>query len=109
MADTFRRPAGMPTPGAQTVAPGLGTKILRLDWGLMLVVGAIAAAGFLMLYSVAGGSLDPWASRQMTRFGAGVIIMLIIALIDIRVWRFASPFAYGAALMLLVAVEFVGV
>ncbi|MEO0426625.1 MAG: rod shape-determining protein RodA [Pseudomonadota bacterium] len=109
MAETFRRPAGMPTPGAGQVPPGLGAKLLRLDWGLMLVIAAIAAAGFLMLYSVAGGALDPWASRQMTRFAVGLVLMLVIALVDIRVWRFASPFAYGAALMLLVAVEFVGV
>ncbi|MEO1484080.1 MAG: neutral zinc metallopeptidase, partial [Myxococcota bacterium] len=60
----------MPTPGAQRVAPGLGTKILRLDWGLMLVVGAIAAAGFLMLYSVAGGSL-----------GCGTLIFVLIAVL----------------------------
>ncbi|MEM8626178.1 MAG: rod shape-determining protein RodA [Pseudomonadota bacterium] len=99
----------MPHPQHRQAPPGLGAKLMRIDWGLMLVVGAIATIGFVMLYSVAGGSTDPWASRQMTRFGVGVVLMLVIALIDIRVWRFASPFAYGAALLLLIAVEFVGV
>ncbi|MEL7346459.1 MAG: rod shape-determining protein RodA [Pseudomonadota bacterium] len=89
--------------------PAILPKLLRLDWGMVLVVTAIAAVGFLMLYSVAGGSTDPWASRQMTRFSVGLVIMLGIALVDIRVWKWASPFAYCAALALLVAVEFVGV
>ncbi|MEM6489328.1 MAG: rod shape-determining protein RodA [Pseudomonadota bacterium] len=87
---------------------GLAAKLLRLDWGMVLLVGAIATIGFLMLYSVAGGDADPWASRQLVRFLVGVALMLIIALVDIRLWRFASPFAYAAALGLLVAVEFVG-
>ncbi len=86
----------------------LGRKLLRLNWALVLLVSAIAGLGFLMLYSVAGGSLDPWAGRQMSRFGAGLILMTIVALIDIRVWRWASPFAYLGALGLLVAVEIAG-
>ena len=83
-------------------------KILRLNWALVFLVTAIAGIGFIMLYSVAGGDLSPWSSRQIVRFGAGVVIMVIVALIDIRVWRWFSPFAYLAALAMLVAVEFVG-
>ena len=86
----------------------LTQKILRLNWALLLLVTAIAGAGFLMLYSVAGGDLDPWAGRQIVRFGVGIVMMVIIALIDIRVWRWFSPVAYIGALVLLVAVEFIG-
>ncbi len=35
---------------------GLFRKVLRLNWALILLVGAIATIGFLMLFSVAGGS-----------------------------------------------------
>ncbi|MBK0397938.1 rod shape-determining protein RodA [Limibaculum sp. M0105] len=83
-------------------------RLLRLDWALVLLIGAIAGVGFLMLYSVAGGDLDPWSGRQMTRFGAGLVIMLIVAMIDIRFWKWASPLAYLVALGLLVAVEIAG-
>lgn len=83
-------------------------KLLRLNWALILLVSAIAGAGFLMLYSVAGGSMEPWAGRQIVRFGIGIVLMLMIALIDIRVWRWFSPLAYLGAMALLVAVEFVG-
>ena len=83
-------------------------KLLRLNWALVLLLAAIAVTGFLMLYSVAGGSLEPWSGRQITRFGAGLVIMLIVALIDIRFWRWFSPVAYLSALGLLIAVEFIG-
>ncbi len=87
---------------------GLVRKFLRINWALVLLICAIAGIGFLMLYSVAGGSLDPWARPQMTRFTAGLVIMMIIAMIDIRFFKWASPLAYLGALGLLVAVEFVG-
>ena len=87
----------------------LGAKLLRLNWPLALLVAATACIGFLMLYSVAGGASDPWASRQMTRFAAGFAGMLVVAFIDIRFWRLMAVPIYLGALALLVAVEFVGV
>ena len=69
----------------------LWQKFFRFNWGLALLVLAVAAVGFLMLFSVAGGDVDPWASRQMTRFGVGFAIMIIVAMIDLRYWKLASP------------------
>ncbi len=88
--------------------PGLFRKLLRIHWALIFLITGVASVGFLMLYSVAGGSLEPWAGRQMVRFGAGVVIMVAVGMIDIRFFRWASPFAYLGALALLVAVEFFG-
>lgn len=86
----------------------LRTKLWHLNWMLVLLLAAIASVGFVMLYSAANGSTDPWASRQMARFGMGLGAMLVVALTDIRLWmRFAYAF-YGLALALLVAVEFYG-
>ena len=101
----------MPYHGAEMMPnhPGLLRKVLRLNWALILLVGAIASIGFVMLYSVAGGSLEPWAGRQMSRFAVGVALMLIIGMIDIRFFRFVSPLAYLGAFGLLVAVEFAGI
>ena len=83
-------------------------KLFHIDWALVLLLIAIAATGFLMLYSVADGSLDPWARRQMIRFGAGLAGMIVIAMIHIRFWKTIAPLAYIGALLLLVAVEFMG-
>ncbi|MEM8786674.1 MAG: rod shape-determining protein RodA [Pseudomonadota bacterium] len=83
-------------------------KILHMNWALTLLLGTIASTGFLMLYSVAGGSLDPWAQRQMVRFGMGVAAMLIVGYIHIRFWRSIAPLAYIGGIALLVVVEFFG-
>ncbi|MEL6220521.1 MAG: rod shape-determining protein RodA [Pseudomonadota bacterium] len=83
-------------------------KLLRMNWALVLLICAISGIGFLMLYSVAGGSMDPWAGRQMSRFGVGLMLMTIVALIDIRVFRWAAPWAYLGTFALLLAVEFIG-
>ena len=83
-------------------------KLLDLHWPLLLAVTAIASIGFLMLYSVAGGSLDPWAMRQIVRFGVGLVILLVFAMVDIRVWmNVAYPF-YIATIGLLLVVQFAG-
>jgi rod shape determining protein RodA len=83
-------------------------KLLRLNIALILLISTICGAGFLMLYSVAGGSLEPWAELQIPRFGIAFALMLAVALVDIRIWRWVSPLAYAGAMVLLVAVEFVG-
>jgi rod shape determining protein RodA len=83
-------------------------KFLFLNWAVVLLLIAVASAGFLMLFSMADGSLDPWARPQMIRFAMGVVIMLAFAMIHIHVWRALAPLAYLGALVLLVAVELIG-
>ena len=83
-------------------------KVLYLNWALILLICAVAATGFLMLYSVAGGSIDPWARAQMVRFGAGMAIMLVVAMFPIRFWRGVAPLAYLGSIVLLLYVEFFG-
>ena len=94
--------------GLSHAEPSLGDKILRLNWGLVLLILATACVGFAMLYSAANGNLDPWATRQMARLAVGMVAMFIVALIDLRFWlRLAYP-AYAIGLLLLAAVEFSG-
>jgi rod shape determining protein RodA len=88
--------------------PSGAAKLLALNWALILLLAAVASLGVLMLYSVGGGSLDPWAKAQMIRFGVGLAVMLLIAMIDIRFWRAVAPLAYLGTLALLVFVEFKG-
>ena len=42
----------------KTVPTGI-RKLFYLNWGLVLVLIAVASMGFLMLYSIAGGSMEP--------------------------------------------------
>lgn len=83
-------------------------KLLALNWPLLLLLTAVGCAGFLMLFSVAGGSLHPWAEPQMIRFGVGLVGMVAIAMVDIRFWRLMAPIAYVVSLLLLVAVDVMG-
>lgn len=86
----------------------IGRKLRDVNWGLVLLITVIASLGFTALYSAAGGDIDPWADRQMARFVVGLVIMVIIAVTDIRVWMRLSYVIYAVGLILLVAVELVG-
>lgn len=86
----------------------LGRKLLSINWLLILLIAGTASVGFAMLYSAAGGSLDPWAERQMMRFGVGVVIMIVVATIDVRIWLRYAYVLYFVALILLVGVEVAG-
>ncbi len=86
----------------------LRQKIWHIHWIFVLLLSATASIGFAMLYSAAEGNFDPWASRQMVRFAAGLALMVAVAVIDIRLWlRYAYAF-YFLVLALLTAVELGG-
>ncbi len=88
--------------------PSVFDKLLRLNWGLVLLLLLTASVGFAMLFSAANGNINPWASRQVVRLGVGLVAMVIVALIDLRFWlRVAYP-AYFAGLALLGLVEVMG-
>jgi rod shape determining protein RodA len=88
----------------------LGTldKLFEVNWGFVLLVTIIATVGIAMLYSVAGGHLQPWALSQLSKFVVGLFIMVVAASIDVRVWMSLAYPAYGVALLLLVAVDVAG-
>ncbi|MCK8464187.1 rod shape-determining protein RodA [Aliiroseovarius sp. S1339] len=83
-------------------------KVLYINWFLVLLLTAVACMGFLMLYSVAGGSMEPWAAAQMKRFALGMALMFTIAMVPIWFWRNMAGLGYILSLGLLVLVEFIG-
>ncbi|WP_415404517.1 rod shape-determining protein RodA [Tateyamaria sp. SN3-11] len=83
-------------------------KILYMNWPLALLLAAVAGVGFLMLYSVAGGSFSPWAEPQMKRFALGFVLMMLVAIVPIWFWRNMASLAYLGSLALLLAVELFG-
>jgi len=86
----------------------LVVKFSEIDWVFVLVLCLIAGAGGLMLFSIAGSSWTPWAAAHVARFGMCLVMMLALAMIDIRVWFALAYPIYGLGLLLLVAVEAVG-
>ena len=86
----------------------LREKLWHIHWLFLLLLCVTAAVGVAMLYSAAGGSVDPWASRHAIRFGVGLVALVAVALVDIRMWfRYAYAF-YAISLLLLATVEILG-
>ncbi len=83
-------------------------KLLFLNWPIILLLCAISSAGFIMLYSVAGGSVNPWLEPQLKRFAFGLAVMIGIAMIPIWFWRNVSAVGYIVSVLLLIAVELFG-
>ncbi|MFM2130281.1 MAG: hypothetical protein RL477_1827 [Pseudomonadota bacterium] len=86
----------------------VGEKLAQINWGLVAILSVISLVGFVMLYSAANGSFQPWAVRQIARFAVGIFILVGVALIDLRFWLRYAYVIYGVALVLLIAVEIMG-
>jgi rod shape determining protein RodA len=80
------------------------SKFFHINWLYVLLLCGLAAVGYVALYSAAGAP-EPYATRHVLRFGFGLVLMLGIALVDIRVIaRLAWPlYGVGLGLLLLVA------
>lgn len=91
----------------KSVPSGL-SKVLYLNWALVLLLVAVAAFGFLMLYSIAGGSMTPWVAPQLKRFIAGMFLMFGVAMVPIWFWRNMAGLAFGISILLLLAVDLFG-
>ncbi len=90
------------------LAPSGIAKVFYIQWALILVLIAIAAIGWLMLYSIAGGDIDLWALPQIKRFGMGLALLFFVAFIPIWFWRSMSGVSYLVAMLLLLVVHFFG-
>ena len=87
----------------------LSEKFWQVSWSMILLLCLVAAVGLAMLYSAANGSWEPWATRHVIRFAVGMVILLSVAVVDIRFWlRYAYVF-YFVSLFLLAAVEIMGI
>ena len=93
----------------ETPRLSFGEKLLALNWVFVALITALAGVGAVALYSVAGGSLEPWAETHVIRYCLGLGMLFAVALTDIRIWvRLAYP-VYLLALALLVLVPVLGV
>ena len=98
----------MATTTMQEQRASFGQKLHYVNWGLLIVLCLVASIGFAMLYSAANGSADPWAWRQTTRFATGLVILLVIAMVDLRLWLQNAYWIYFGSFLLLVYVELAG-
>jgi rod shape determining protein RodA len=83
---------------------GLVRKFLSINWLFVLCVCMLAGVGYAALYSAAGGSPTPYATSQLYRFLTGLLLMLGLAMVDIRLIAKASWPAYALGVVLLLVV-----
>lgn len=85
-----------------------GFEFFRLDPILMALLVALMGIGLVVLYSAGEGNLSlVW--NQLARLGVGLVGLLVLAQIPKRLWLVWAPYLFLLALLLLVAVEFIGV
>ncbi|MBL4766201.1 MAG: rod shape-determining protein RodA [Rhodobacteraceae bacterium] len=88
---------------------GLQGKLYEINWLLLVLIFLVGCVGVAMIYSATGGQWNLGAKQHVSRLILGMAFMLVIALIDIRVWFSLAYPAYVGAVLLLLGVEFFGV
>ncbi|MBI3441735.1 MAG: rod shape-determining protein RodA [Proteobacteria bacterium] len=83
-------------------------KLMLISWPFLLLLIMVATIGFLSLYSAASGNIEPWAEKQAIRFVIGLTGLVVIALVDIRVWMKLAYPIYMLCIFLLIYVDIRG-
>ena len=82
--------------------------IARQPWGMLIPLFLLVAFGAAVLFSAAGGRMDPFASSHLIRFGVFLGMAAVIASLPRVFVRFMTYPAYIVVLLLLIGVEIVG-
>ncbi len=85
------------------------SKIQKLNYLLIFLIFLITFIGAAGLYSAAGGSYHPWASRHLIRFVILIFLVFCIALTNIKLIYKYAYLIYILSLILLFSVEIFGV
>ncbi|WP_448664137.1 rod shape-determining protein RodA [Sphingomonas sp. CJ20] len=92
-----------------SLGPGFIPKPLtQLPWKVILLVLAIGMFGLVVLYSAAGGSLQPWASSQGTRFFLFLAVAIALSRVPESFWALGAFPMYVVIVLMLVGVELLG-
>ncbi len=83
---------------------GILEKLWQVPWSLVLLLCAIAGVGYVALWSAGDGNADLYASKHAIRFAFGLVLMVSLALVDIRLIARFAWVGYLGALALLVLV-----
>jgi len=70
----------------ETPKLSFGEKLIAFNWVFVVLITSLVCVGAAALYSVAGGSLDPWAETHVIRYCLGLGLLFAVALTDIKIW-----------------------
>jgi rod shape determining protein RodA len=82
--------------------------VAREPWGVLLPLFVLNTFGSVVLYSAAGGRLEPWALLHTIHFAVFLVMAFVISRLPRELFKtFAYP-AYGVLVVLLVIVDLFG-
>lgn len=82
--------------------------IARQPWEMLIPLFALVALGAAVLYSAAGGHLQPYALSHVVRFLVFMVMAIVISNFSRDLFRIAAYPLYGSIVVLLVLVELIG-
>ncbi|WP_404480992.1 rod shape-determining protein RodA [Novosphingobium sp. BL-52-GroH] len=82
--------------------------ISRQPWQMLIPLCALVSLGAAVLYSAAGGGLQPYALSHVVRFCVFLVMAIIISHTNRNLFRMAAYPVFGGILLLLVLVELIG-
>lgn len=82
--------------------------VARQPWEMLVPLFVLIAFGAAVLYSAAGGSMEPFASSHLLRFAVFLVVATTMTLFTRDLVRLVAYPIYGIVLLLLLAVEAIG-
>lgn len=82
--------------------------IARQPWAMLIPLFLLVCFGAAVLYSAAGGTMQPFAASHLIRFGIFLVMAAVITSLPLELVKFAAYPGYIIVLLLLLAVELVG-
>ena len=83
-------------------------KIKNINLLFIFVIILLSLTGTAALYSAGDGNFDPWAIKHIIRFTLSLTLLMLIALIDIKIFYKYSYGIFFLCLLLLFSVEIIG-
>jgi len=84
-------------------------RIMALPWGILTLLFAICGFAVIVLYSAAGGSLQPWALNHGIRLAVFLGLALLLSQFSLRLWLMLAYPLYGLGIIALIGVEALGI
>jgi rod shape determining protein RodA len=82
--------------------------ISRQPWQMLIPLCGLVCLGAAVLYSAAGGGLQPYALSHVVRFCVFLVMAVVISHTSRNLFRMAAYPVFGGILLLLVLVEMIG-
>ena len=84
-------------------------KILNLDFFLLILILLLGTISVFAMYSTERGNFDYYTKNHLFRFSFFFFIFIVASFLNIRFWHRLSYLFYIFVLLLLLAVDYIGV